>query len=76
MRVGFAYVEGVRLHGAPPERHWVREMRSALLWGLAIPLGLLASSAALGPAALLGFAGYPLQLLRLGLRAAGSQRTR
>ena len=33
VRAGFAYAEGVRLHGAPPERHWVREWRSAWFWG-------------------------------------------
>ena len=76
MRAGFAYAEGARLHGAPPERHWVREMRSALLWGTAIPLLLLVGSAALGPSALIGFAIYPLQVLRLGLRAAGTQQAR
>ena len=76
MRAGFAYAEGARLHGAPPERHWVREMRSALLWGTAIPLLLLVGSAALGPSALIGFAIYPLQVLRLGLQAAGTQQAR
>lgn len=68
-RAGFAYAEGERLHGAPPERHWVREMRSAMIWGAAIPLVLLGGGLALGPATLLGFAIYPLQVLRLGLRA-------
>ena len=76
VRAGFAFAEGARLHGAPPERHWVREMRSALLWGVAIPLPLLLGSMMLGPTALLGFAVYPLQVLRLGLRAASASQAR
>ena len=75
-RAGFAYAEGVRLHGAPPERHWVREMRSALIWGMAIPLMLLASGAAMAPWALLGFLIYPLQVLRLWLRGSTANRGR
>ena len=75
-RTGFAYAEGVHLHGAPPERHWVREWRSAWLWGAGIPLALLASTAPLGPVALLGFVIYPLQVLRLFARGTGPWRTR
>ncbi len=65
VRTGFAYAEGARMHGAAPERHWVRETRSACFWGLALPavaLLLLPWSArgAVGLAAL-----YPLQMLRL-----------
>lgn len=76
MRAGFAYAEGVRLHGAPPERHWVRETRRALVWGLAIPLGLITASMTLGPAVMLGLIVYPLQVLRLGARTVDGQRAR
>ncbi len=38
VRSGYAYAEGAALHGAPPERHWVRESRSIWIWGAAIPL--------------------------------------
>ncbi len=37
VRSGYAYAEGARLHGAPPERHFVRERRRSLLWGAGIP---------------------------------------
>lgn len=37
VRAGHAYAEGAALHGTPPERHWVREVRSNWLWGVAIP---------------------------------------
>jgi GT2 family glycosyltransferase len=36
-RSGHAYAEGAALHGAPPERHWVRETRRALFWGAGVP---------------------------------------
>lgn len=36
-RSGHAYAEGAQLHGAPPERHWVRETRRIVFWGAALP---------------------------------------
>lgn len=76
MRAGFAYAEGVRLHGAPPERHWVRESRSAWVWGAGIPLAVLVASGVTGPIAAWGLAIYPVQVLRLGWRFEGSARAR
>jgi hypothetical protein len=75
-RAGFAFAEGARLHGAPPERHWVRETRSALLWGFLLPLSLLLLAIVFGPRALALFAIYPLQVLRLFLRQPGSLKVR
>lgn len=37
-RAGHAYAQGADMHGAPPERHGVKQTRSALVWGLALPL--------------------------------------
>lgn len=37
VRSGHAYAEGAALHGAGPERHWVKERRSVFIWGLTIP---------------------------------------
>lgn len=76
MRAGFAYAEGVRLHGAPPERHWVRESRSAWAWGMVLPLVLLVLLALFGPWAVLGALLYPLQVLRLVAKSARGQRGR
>ena len=75
-RAGFAFAEGVYLHGAPPERHWVREYRSAWLWGLALPAVLIVLAALAGPIALLGFLLYPSQVLRLWIRGSGPWRIR
>jgi hypothetical protein len=76
VRTGFAYAEGVHLHGAAPERHWVRESRSAWLWGLGLPVVLLLASVVVTPWALTGFLAYPAQVLRLCLAAPGSLRER
>jgi GT2 family glycosyltransferase len=76
LRAGFAYAEGVRLHGAPPERHWVREWRSAWLWGAGIPLAVAALALVVGEIAWWGLALYPLQMARLGWLLPGRGRAR
>jgi GT2 family glycosyltransferase len=66
-RGGYAFAEGAFLHGAPPERHWVKESRSAWFWGGIIPvMALIAAifNAMAGWAVLLI---YPLQVGRLAL---------
>ena len=72
-RAGFAYAQGRQLHGGPPERHWVRESRSALAWGLGLPLLLLLVVALAGPVALAGFLLYPIQWLRLFAKGRGTR---
>jgi GT2 family glycosyltransferase len=42
VRSGHAYAEGAALHGAGPERYYVRETRSILAWGLVLPAVALA----------------------------------
>jgi GT2 family glycosyltransferase len=37
-RAGHAYAEGAALHGRGPDRHGVRAVRSALVWGLGLPV--------------------------------------
>lgn len=68
-RAGFAFAEGASLHGSPPERHWVRESRSGLLWGLALPVLIVLVAVAGTTWALVLLLLYPLQMLRLYLRA-------
>ncbi|MGV6814800.1 MAG: glycosyltransferase [Phycisphaerales bacterium] len=36
-RAGHAYAQGADMHGAPPERHNVKQTRSAITWGLVLP---------------------------------------
>ena len=73
-RGGYAFAQGAHLHGAPPERHSVRQSRSAWLWGMGIPVltaGLVICLGVWGLAILLI---YPLQLIRLALRGTRSTR--
>jgi len=67
-RAGFAYTAGAAMHGRPPERHWVRDVRSIVIWGLAVPLAILLLA---WPTRGLSFAlalAYPLQVARIALR--------
>ncbi|WP_417250398.1 glycosyltransferase family 2 protein [Celeribacter sp.] len=72
-RAGFAYAEGAHMHGRPPERHFVSEMRRALFWGGVLPLAILVLWASLGPVFTLLFALYPAQILRIALRDGGTR---
>lgn len=67
MRSGYAYAEGAQLHGAPPERHWVKEKRRALIWGLWIPVLTLSLVIWLGPWSLAILLIYPAQIIRLAV---------
>ncbi len=67
-RAGHAFAEGSFLHGATPERHWVRETRSALVWGLVLPGLVLVAAVLVSPWLLAALLVYPLQVLRLALR--------
>ena len=71
MRSGYAFAEGAHLHGSPPERHWVRESRRAWIWGLVIPIAILAAAFLDFRAALLLSLIYPAQIARLYLKRRG-----
>jgi GT2 family glycosyltransferase len=74
VRGGHAYAEGAWMHGRPPERHWVREMRGIVVWGIVIPvmivvlalLALLYWPLSFGAIALVCL--YPLQVARIAIR--------
>lgn len=74
VRGGYAFAEGAHLHGAPPERHWVRESRSAWVWGGMIPLATFAAVLGLGAWGFALIAIYPLQVVRLALRGNRTAR--
>ncbi|MEM1156479.1 MAG: glycosyltransferase, partial [Pseudomonadota bacterium] len=67
VRAGYAYAEGAAMHGAPPECHRVSHLLRALIWGLGLPLIIIAGSM-ISPWAWLVLAVYPLQILRLSTR--------
>jgi GT2 family glycosyltransferase len=73
-RGGYAYADGVSMHGAPPELHFVREMRSVIVWGMAIPLAVLLLSFLLTPWWLLAGVIYPVQILRIALKGRRTPR--
>ncbi len=67
-RAGFAYTAGAAMHGRPPERHWAKDVRSIVIWGLAVPLAILLLA---WPTRGLSFAlalAYPLQVARIAHR--------
>lgn len=68
VRGGHAFAEGAWLHGASPERHWVRETARALAWGALLPLAIATLGFVVDARAWLLFLIYPLQWLRLALR--------
>jgi GT2 family glycosyltransferase len=74
LRTGHAFAQGVDLHGAPPERHFVRESLSAWFWALGIPVGILGLALWSGTWALMLLLIYPLQVIRLAMRGGRSTR--
>jgi len=74
LRGGYGFALGAALHGAPPERHWVWESRAAWVWGLFLPVTVLALALVSGSWALLLLLVYPLQVIRLALRGRGTTR--
>lgn len=74
VRSGHAFAEGAWLHGASPERHWVRETGRAVLWGLLFPLGIGALALFADPHAGWLALGYLAQWLRLSLRDRSAAR--
>ena len=76
MRSGYAFAQGARLHGSPPERHWVWESRRALIWGLGFPFAVISAIFTLGWWGALLFLVYPLQILRRLRSMHGGRRTR
>ncbi len=72
VRTGHAAAEGAALHGQPPERHMVKQVKSMTAWGLVLPLvlvvlcvlGVLLSVWCFALAGLL-LLGYPLMWLKV-----------
>lgn len=67
-RTGYAYAEGAALHGAPPERHNVAQMRRSIAWGLVLPVVALLGAVLIHPVLLLMLLAWPAQILRLSRR--------
>jgi len=76
VRSGYAYAAGRHLHGAPPERHCVRETWRTWIWAIGPPLLVLALWPWMAASALVVLGIYPLQVVRLYLRLPGAARDR
>ena len=72
-RSGYAFAEGAKIHGAPPERHWVRQTQRIAVWGILIPILIMAAALLLSFWCLFGLIIYPLQTARIARREGGSK---
>lgn len=70
-RAGHAFAEGNWLHR--DQGFWQREVQRAVIWALVIPVMIPLAVVFWGATGLLGLLIYPLQILRLALRAGGSR---
>lgn len=70
-RGGFAFALWADMHGAPPDRLGVAQMRRALLWGAVLPFALVLAMLVFGAGALALWLIYPAQVARLALRGEG-----
>jgi GT2 family glycosyltransferase len=68
IRGGYAFAEGANLHGAPPERHWVKESRRSWIWGLVIPVVIILAGFFNWKYGLIIALIYPIQIFRLAMK--------
>ena len=68
-RSGFAFAEGAAMHGKPPERHWVHHVRSLQLWGIVLPLAIVALACMTHGVGLIFALVYPFQVFRIARRS-------
>ena len=71
VRNGYAFAQGVHLHGAAPERYWVWESRRAWLWGIWLPIACVMAGLVFGPWGWAAWLIFPLQFVRQIVRNAG-----
>jgi len=64
-RTGHAYAQVSYLHGDPPERKFVREIRGVWLWGVILPLSALALIPLTYGLSLIALVRYPLTTSRI-----------
>ena len=67
-RSGYAFAEGAAMHGKPPERHGVQQLRKFILWGLVLPCIILVLAWPTRGWSLLLSLLYPLQVVWTALR--------
>jgi GT2 family glycosyltransferase len=65
VRSGYGYADGRYLHGRSPQRLYVREVRSIVLWAMVLPLLVLGFAWSTRGASLALLAGYPVLCWRV-----------
>ena len=65
VRCGYGYALGNAMHGKGPAHHWVRETRSNWLWGLVLPMTVLAGVTTVTAWSLLLLITYPMWLFKV-----------
>jgi len=74
LRSGYGFAQGMSLHKNAPEPLWHRQVRSAWIWGIGIPLTIVIAVLLAGATGMILLAVYPLQVVRLALRGKRSAR--
>jgi len=64
IRAGYAYALGAAMHGAPPERHRVRETRRIWFWSFYLPITIFILGI-VNPIIFMLFLIYPVQVVRI-----------
>ncbi len=64
-RTGYAFALGASLHGAGPERHWVRHALRPWLWAVILPLLAIIPAWPTAGLSLAVLLAYPIQFLRI-----------
>jgi GT2 family glycosyltransferase len=67
-RAGHAVAQGMAMHGRSEEHYAVKTSLSIWLWGLGIPLLILAATLLIGWYGLLVLLVYPLQVIRIAIK--------
>jgi hypothetical protein len=76
VRAGYAYALGAERHGAPPERHCARDVRSVVFWGLLVPILAIGPAWPTAGASLALLLAYPLLFWRVARRRHARRSSR
>ena len=68
MRTGYAFANGAFLHGKATGKPWVKELRSAWIWGFLIPVSIALTCSVLGSWGIFMLIIYPIQITRIAIK--------
>jgi GT2 family glycosyltransferase len=76
MRTGYAFALGAQLHGSKPDRFFVWESARAVLWGIGLPLFIVAATVTFPSSGWVTILIFPIQFIRQCVRQTGTLRDR